>query len=482
MPNFVKSVVLPASCAASCVVLIVLVSLARVSRARDSDELRPGEITEISCAADKTQSYALYLPSAYTPAKKWPIIYFFDPAGIGRVPLVLYKDIGEKYGFILAGSNNSRTLSSDQSKIVTAFWQDTHARLALDPRRLYTGGFSGGAQVAGSVALSCSFCQIVGVIAEGAGYPSDQDTSWDKLLYFFAIGDRDFDWPDIMVIRGEREQYHQPYRVRVFPGLHQWAPSEVIEDAMQWFVLNAMKSGDLPRNQDFIQRRFDQMQQEASTAEKSKDALDQLSAYRSLVSFAGLRDVSEVQKKLDALKKSSALKEAEKSEKKQIQQQYVLEDQISPMLSDYIEETSSNPNELRMDIIQAMIGLKEQADHSKDESKRLVAGRAFDHLWVGGIESGEQDLQARHFEKAENCFNLLREIQDDPLPYVLLAKTHAAEGKQKEAISDLQHAVRKGFNDAAAITSDKQLQLLKTDPEFQSVLSEMNEHGSQVKQ
>lgn len=475
-----KSVVPRAACGAS-LQLMVLALLLSVSRAQNSSAvLKPGEITEVACAADATQSYALYLPSTYSSAKKWPIIYFFDPAGFGRVPLELYKDVAEKYGFVLAGSNNSRNFSADESKTVTALWQDTQSRIAVDPRRIYTGGFSGGARVAGSVALSCSFCQIVGVIAEGAGYPSNQDTSWDKLLYYFAVGDHDFNWPEVMTVRRDREQYNQPYRVRVFSGSHQWAPPEAVEDAVQWFILNAMKSHDLPPNQDFIQRRFVQNQQEATDAEKRKEVLDQLAAYRSLVSdFSGLRNVSEAQKNLAALKKSSELKAALKNEEKEIQEQFVLEDQISPSLSDFLDENTADPNQLRMDIIQGMIGLKNEADHSKDETKRLVASRAFDHLWVEGIESGQQNLQAEHFEKAENCFNLMREVQDNPLPYILLAKTHAAAGKPKEAIADLRNAIRKGFNDAAVIASDKQLQTLKSDPDFQTVLSEMKEHESQ---
>src|SRR5262249_24057198 len=104
---------------------------------KSSDFALPGQIAEVQCASDATQSYAVYLPSSYTAAKRWPIIYFFDPAGRGRHPLELYKEIGETYGFVLAGSNNSRNFSSDQSKAVSSIWADTHMRLALDERRSY---------------------------------------------------------------------------------------------------------------------------------------------------------------------------------------------------------------------------------------------------------------------------------------------------------------------------------------------------------
>ena len=137
--------------------------------------LPTGQVIEsISCEGDPTQSYSLYLPAAYTPARKWPIIYAFDPEARGELPLTLYKDVAEKYGYILAGSNNSRNFSlADSSRGANAMWLDTHSRLSLDPRRVYTTGFSGGARMAGFLAFRCSQCQIVGVIAHGAGYPGD---------------------------------------------------------------------------------------------------------------------------------------------------------------------------------------------------------------------------------------------------------------------------------------------------------------------
>ena len=151
-----------------------------------TDLPRPGQIGEVVCGSDHGHSYALYVPSSYTAAKRWPIVYFFDPAGRGRRPLELYKNIAETYGFIFAGSNNSRNFSSDQSASVNSIWRDTHERLSLDERRVYASGFSGGARVAGAMALSCPQCQMAGIIAHGAGYPTSHPDSNDKLLLMTA--------------------------------------------------------------------------------------------------------------------------------------------------------------------------------------------------------------------------------------------------------------------------------------------------------
>jgi len=433
-----------------------------------------GQVVNVVSATDSTQSYSLYLPSIYAPSKRWPMIYFFDPGGHGERPVELYKDIAEKYGFIFAGSNNSRNFSSDQAASVNAIWQDAHLRLAIDEHRTYVSGFSGGARVAGAMALNCSQCQIAGVVAHGAGYPSGKPNTKDHLLYYLAVGDRDFNWPEVVSVRREREDKGLPYRVRVYSGTHQWAPADVMEDAVQWFILHSMQSGDVPRRPEFIEQSFQALQTRAEDAEKQSDPLSQLAALRSLVSdFTGVKNVKDFEVKLELLKKSPALKKALKQEHDQIEEQFALEREISPKLRAYVDGNSPDQTSLRVEIVQAMARLKDRSIHEKDEGKRLVYSRAFDDMHVEGIENGQQELQSRHFEKAETCFQLMAEVTDGPWPVLLLAETHAATGKKKQAIADLQQAVRRGLNDADAIESNRQFDVLKSEPEFQKLLADL---------
>jgi dienelactone hydrolase len=441
--------------------------------------LSPGQIENVTCDSDPTQSYALYLPSTYSPSKRWPIIYFFDPGAHGGRPVELYKDVAEKYGFVIVGSNNSRNFSRDESKILNAIWNDTHQRLTLDERRIYTSGFSGGARLAGSMAVGCSPCQIAGVIANGAGYPNGKAEATEKLLYFFAIGNQDFNWPEVVKIRREREERSLPYRVREFSGSHQWAPSAVMEDAVEWLMVRAMQSGNLSQDTAFIERRFRQVQAEAEDAKMKNDPIAQLSAYRSMVSdfagldFAGLKDVTEAATGLAELKTSAALKTALKVEQDQIAEQFSLENEISPKLHAYVNGNSDDSIRLGHEVVQAMAGLRERAQHANSDGKRLVFSRAFDDIWVDGIETGQQQLESRHFEGAEACFRLMSQVKNDPWPLVLLADTHAAAGNRKLAIKDLQEATKRGLNDSEAIESDNRLQVLKTDADFQRIIDQL---------
>lgn len=451
--------------------LCTVVAQAQTQRAVEAPT--PGQIVDVPCSADTTQSYALYLPSSYTPAKRWPIIYFFDPGGRGRRPLELYRELAESYGFIVAGSNNSRNFSGDQSKAVSAIWQDTHLRLSLDDRRVYASGFSGGARVAGAMALSSSG-QIAGVVAHGAGYPNVRHGASDKLFYYFAVGNQDFNWPEVITVGHERENQGLPFRVRVYPGSHQWAPASVVEDALQWLNLKAMQNGDLTPDAAFIDQQFQRLQEKADDAETRKDALAQYNAYRAMVSdFAGLRDVSAASAKLAVLKQSRSLKTALKDEQDQIAEQSSMEREIFPKLTAFESGSVPDQNALGREIVQAMVALKQQASHAKSEDRRLVLHRALDDMTVEGIENGQQEFQAGHLDKAELCFDLMTKVSDDAWPVLLLAETRAAMGNKKQAIKDLQEAVHRGLRDADVLESDKHLQVLRPEAEFKKLIADL---------
>src|SRR5262245_1552034 len=128
------------------VLLILIFLLAAVSGAQ-----APGSVTDsVACKSQPDLTYALYLPPSYDPSKQWPILYCFDARAEGKVPLELFRAGAEKYGWIIASSNNS--MSDDPTapniQVMTTMWDDTHERLSIDPKRVYATGFSGGARIA----------------------------------------------------------------------------------------------------------------------------------------------------------------------------------------------------------------------------------------------------------------------------------------------------------------------------------------------
>ena len=114
------------------------------------------------CQQDASQSYALYLPSYFNLLRRWPVILAFDGAGGGREGVERYRAAAEKYGYVVAGSINSRNgpwnVGLDAAAAMT---EDIKRRFPIDLKRMYTAGMSGGARVAIMVAQNSP--EIAGV-------------------------------------------------------------------------------------------------------------------------------------------------------------------------------------------------------------------------------------------------------------------------------------------------------------------------------
>src|ERR1051326_26527 len=201
--------------------LSILVLAGGISFAAQAQMPAPGTVqASVTALADPDSSYALYLPSAYSSTKRWPLLLVFDPFARGEVSVKLFHEAAEKYGFIVVGSNNSRNFE-DPSAAIRALWADVKDRYAVDPQRIYTAGLSGGARVASSVALACKTC-IAGVIANSAGLPNGATMPGPEVSdWFIAAGTTDFNYPEQLHLKESLDA--RPGQV-VFAGLSSDVP------------------------------------------------------------------------------------------------------------------------------------------------------------------------------------------------------------------------------------------------------------------
>jgi poly(3-hydroxybutyrate) depolymerase len=178
---------------------LLSLTLAATATLVNAQDLPRGQIVDsVKCTADPSQTYVLYLPSNYNAAKRWNLILAFDPGGRGRRPVERYQAAAEKYGYIIAGSNNSRNGPWDISRAAAqAMWSDVLHRFNIDPRRIYAAGHSGGARVAMSIAVDYGHevkypGKIAGVFASSAFYPDDQPLASLAFPVFGTAGTEDF--------------------------------------------------------------------------------------------------------------------------------------------------------------------------------------------------------------------------------------------------------------------------------------------------
>ena len=165
----------------------------------------------------------------------WNLILVFDPRAQGRKGVEQLQAAAEKYGYIVAGSNNSRNGPPQVSLAAAqAIWTDVGKRFSINPKRTYTAGFSGGARIAMKVALDSD--QIAGVIASSAGFPPGHRRSDLRFVVFGAAGTEDFNY---LEMRQLDHELHSAHRIVIFEGGHQWLPSALAMQAVEWLEFRA---------------------------------------------------------------------------------------------------------------------------------------------------------------------------------------------------------------------------------------------------
>jgi predicted esterase len=200
-------------------------------------ELPRGQILErVVAAGNERQSYALYLPPAYSPERGWPILYCLDPAARGRIAVEVFARAAGNAGWIVAGSNVSRNGSVEASReAIEWLVRDTHERLRIDDSRVFAAGFSGGARLALGWATGGG---IAGVIASGAAFGTATGIEKARFRIFATAGVDDFNYDEVYAMCVELSRRGVPQRFVEWPGGHDWIPEPLAGDALEFLSGN----------------------------------------------------------------------------------------------------------------------------------------------------------------------------------------------------------------------------------------------------
>jgi dienelactone hydrolase len=283
--------------------LSLLLGLMSAAAAGGQDLPRGQIVPDVKCLADASQSYALYLPSTYSPDKAWPLLMGFHPGARGIAIVEKYRAAAEKYGYIVAASNNSRNGPWDVSeRAVVAMTRDLAARFTTDQKRLYATGHSGGARVAMQIALTNP---LAGIIASSAGYPDSVPRSKLKFVVFGTAGDTDFNYIELKLLDNALKT---PHRVVIFDGGHTLPPDDLALEAVEWLELQAIKSGIRARDEDLVLGLW---HKRLSAALKPEDPVKTVPLLQAVVEdFKGLHDTKNEEDAVKLLLKDTDTKRA----------------------------------------------------------------------------------------------------------------------------------------------------------------------------
>ncbi|HYN85061.1 MAG TPA: tetratricopeptide repeat protein [Pyrinomonadaceae bacterium] len=460
-------------------ILSAFALLLLAAAAARAEGLPRGEVVaKVVAASDPSHSYALYLPASYTPAKKWPILYAFDPVARGAVPVERYKAAAERFGWIVVGSNNSRNGPMQASlEAARVLWDDTHARFSVDERRHYATGFSGGARVATSLGLVCEGC-FAGVVAHGAGFNPRADlTKRPPFAFFGAVGRDDYNFLELVRLDETLAKLDATRRVVTFDGAHQWATPEVCEESVAWMELQAMRAGARARDDALVSELWSKELARARAAEASGDLYAALRRFRSAAEgFAGLRDVAEAESHATRLAATKEARRGREDERGEIDKQEDYAGRIRLLAASrrsprVVEDESFAPSISNTTFNELVSMLRKQAAQERDTSERRVARRTLGATFAQFYEAAERlRREGREPADAVHYMQVAAELAPDN-PHVLfeLAAAYAANRQKRQAVETLARAVERGFSDAERLAAEKSFDAMRSAEDFRRV-------------
>ena len=394
-------------------------------------------ITTILCKENPAQSYALYIPAGKNRGPL-PVIYFFDPHGDGALPVTKYKTLADLYGFILIGSNNSKNGNdwSATENIWTVLAGDSKKRLQINVNRIYTCGFSGGAKVAGYIALN--HVEVKGVIAGGAALPDGTPPGNFRFSFTAIAGEGDMNMTDIAAFSAALDKTQTKHRIIFFDGIHEWATVNTMSIALAGLQLDAMSEKLVPRNDSFISNYIADSKKRIEDYTKSNNYIKADAECR--VSISMLSGLTGNENWF--VQKDSFIKKVPVYQK-QLQDRRKIISTEQNLKSEYMQQFQQGDMNYWNKTIHHLQAKANPATGEGAMYQRLLA-----YLSLAFYSISNQ-LIAQHQDKEAQYFVDLYKEDDatNPEAWYFSAILHARNGNAAAAKDDLLKAVANGFTD-----------------------------------
>jgi predicted esterase len=440
-------------------VLLAGLGLLATVAADQAQEFAPGQvIDQVVTRADAKQSYAVYLPTTFSRTREWPVIFVFDPGARGRNAVERLRAAAERFGYIVAGSNNSRNGPIDpQYRAMVAMIGDLSQRVPLDSKRVYTAGMSGGARVALRRALISG--KIRGVLAFSAGLPTGMELpSKVPFAFFGTAGKTDMNYAELKRLDSDLESRSATHRLAIFEGGHTWPPADVVMAGVEWLELDAMRGGVRPKDDALVGTLL----AARVAALPAAPAPEHWQAVQAVArDFHGLADVSAYEKQAKELGATAEVKAWLKSDRKLI-------DREVEFLTGLDDAALAGDAAAMKQRVAAVPKLANGPDDSAD---RALARRVLTVFSSSARELVRAYFQQEDFEDAEIFLSALVAFDpaDSRTPYDL----SRARARLDDRTAALVDAVKAGYTNASQATAEPAFAKLREDAAFKALLAKM---------
>lgn len=431
---------------------VITVFLAINLSAQEYRILKGGVTDSLPIPGSDGETYCIYVPKDYSPEKKWPLIFVFDPKGRGATTANLFRLAAEDQKYMVA-SSNIKLKEEPLDSIVNTATSMINAVLQafpVDENLVYTAGMGEGAQI-GS-ALPLLYKDLAGVLAVGNSFVNPQYLNKDNPYMFIGIaGNKDY-----MVY--EMENYLRffddldfPTDVYYFDGKeNEWPEARVISNAIAGFTLEAIKEGKRPGDKEFIDKLFET---ELEYAESLRRTRNYYEAYEKL---------DRMDEKYEDFGFEDIIKEKQK-EIKRIRGYRSQKSDFNRAVSFEKEQQNEYEHLLRADIMTDnfqnigwwayQVDELEKLKDGDNEAKSNMAYRLLGYLDFVTKSEYDKIMKANASIDTKIFISVLRTAinKEDPEAYLNIISLAAADGDQETALLYLEDLLKLGYSDMESL-------------------------------
>ena len=308
------------------VIVTVALALGAGSLAAQQSDSTPGTLQEsVVSATDTTQRFAFFYPTGYDSTKTWPVLFAMDPRAQALSPLERLRAAADRYGYVIVSSYRTQSDSAPDPNeaAFSAMYAETRRRVRMDRHRVYLVGFSGTARDAWVFAYRL-VGHAAGILGAGAGLPSnwalpDPPAGGPAPVFFGTVGDSDFNYEEVIGIDSVLDRTSVRHHVAVFSGPHSWPPDALMLEGLEWFDLQAMRTGLKPAAPAWVDSLYGARLELGRALEAAGDSFAAWQRYRLTVGdFDGLREATAAAERAARLQRTQPVQAALKQQRKNV--------------------------------------------------------------------------------------------------------------------------------------------------------------------
>lgn len=415
-------------------------------------------LDSVHTAADPAQSYALYLPKSWLSDQAFPVLYFFEPAARGKLPVEKYKGVADSHGLILVGSHNSRNGSWEVCiEAANAMFEDTWDRLKLDSSQVYASGFSGGARVATAIAMETG--KLNGVIGCGAGFPdlpNWQPTESRKFPFVGIVGRLDMNWVEMHDAEAVLTEREVPNRLIVHEGPHQWPDAKLMAQAVDFLFVETMGPDS---------EKLDREWAVARRGERVEIAKAYVAAEEPYLAYYQWKNLSD---DFSWIGTDQTLFPYEESFRKEVETEANARAEEQPLRDEITRHFLFNLDNYRDSATFAWWELKGKSltrqRHSKDKAEAAMAERLTRMVAARALES---PFPLTDYPKTISFYKVWSLVEPETVwPHYRLAVAYAGAKEDNLAVSSLKKAIKNGLKKKQRLTDPPEFQRLSKKKKF----------------